>query len=87
MASTILRFKNLHIYRILAQRIYRFITVEESKLKSNKEKDIDAQIDKYLEYLKKLKKISREKNIPFEQSDRILYVMDKIINKNKKIQY
>jgi thermostable 8-oxoguanine DNA glycosylase len=73
MASTILRFKNSHIYQIIDQRAYRLINKDKLKLPRN----IDKQIELYLNYLTKMKKICKQKNIPFYKADRILYELDK----------
>ena len=82
MASTILRFKNSHIYQIIDQRAYRLINKDKLKLPRN----IDKQIELYLNYLTKMKKICKQKNIPFYKADRILYELDKRLNKNVKIK-
>jgi len=83
MASTILRFKNSHIYQIIDQRVYRYVYGECVKYPYNKEK----QVDFYLDYLKILRKKCKECNVPFEHSDRILYLADKEKNKSAKIEY
>ncbi len=87
MASTILRFANPKVYQIIDQRVYRLIMGEELKLNGKKDTEIKHLIEKYLHYLNKLKKISNDKEIPFKQSDRILYAMDKVVNKDIKIKY
>jgi hypothetical protein len=84
MASTILRFKNPNIYQIIDQRVYRFITGNELKYSLT---NIDKQIGLYLDYIIKLKNKCKKHNIDFEQSDRIIYEMDKKYNKNIKIKY
>ncbi len=84
MASTVLRFKNSNIYQIIDQRVYRFIYgMEMPKYFSSVEK----QIDFYIEYLQKLKKVCIEKGIDFNLSDRIIYELDKLHNKEIKIKY
>lgn len=82
MASTILRFKNPNLYQIIDQRAYRFIYGIELKIPNK----LDDQIDLYLEYLSKLRKVCDDFNIPFNQSDRILYSLDKKHNKNDKLK-
>jgi hypothetical protein len=87
MASTILRFRNPHIYQIIDQRVYRII-YPDKQLKLNgykSDKSIKEQIDLYLEYLKDLKKVCDDLGIPFTDADRILYMADKRINKNHKL--
>lgn len=82
MASTILRFKNPKIYQIIDQRVYRLIYGTELKLKTN----INDNIIQYLDYLIDLKKVCDLYQIPFSESDRILYEYDKIMNL-EKIKY
>jgi hypothetical protein len=84
MASTILRFKNPKIYQIIDQRVYRII-YEEKKLKLNtypSEKNLNEQIELYLIYLIDLNKICDLLQIPFDKSDRILFMADRRINKD-----
>ena len=81
MASTILRFKNPHIYQILDQRVFRFISETGKELKESTVKE--KQIEMYLDYLKRLKNICFKYKIDFESSDRILYLMDKDLNVEK----
>ncbi len=83
MASTILRFKNPNIYQIIDQRVYRIIYGTELKLPlSFSPKSIKTQIDIYLQYLNDLRSVCINKQIEFSTSDRILYNVDKRINKN-----
>ncbi|MFP4341649.1 MAG: hypothetical protein ACLFQO_14475 [Cyclobacteriaceae bacterium] len=82
MASTILRFKNPHIYQIIDQRVYRVISQEELKLPST----IMDQISLYLDFLERLREVCKTKAIPFFESDRILYEVDKKVNKNLKLK-
>ena len=82
MASTILRFKNPSIYQIIDQRVYRFIYGEPLKYPNN----IDDQINLYLKYLNDLREKCKD-NIPFEESDRILYSADKKFNPDIPIKY
>jgi hypothetical protein len=89
MASTILRFKNPNVYQIIDQRVYRII-YEDKKLNLKthpSEKNIQYQIDLYIQYLEDLKNICVKLKIPFIKSDRILYRADKRINKEIKIKY
>lgn len=82
MASTILRFKNPEIYQILDQRVYR-VLYNKSYSSSSK---IQVQIELYLKYLSDLKLASNKLNISFHLSDRILYKVDKRVNKNIKLK-
>jgi thermostable 8-oxoguanine DNA glycosylase len=81
MASTLLRFKNKNIYQIIDQRSYRFLYGIDLKLKSN----IESQIELYLSYLVDLKQKCDDLNIPFENADRIFYLLDKALNKGLKL--
>ena len=82
MASTILRFKNPFIYQIIDQRVYRYIYGEKIKHSTK----IETEIEKYLNYLNKLREVSEQMKIPFNEADRILYILDKEENKNIKLQ-
>lgn len=83
MASTILRFRNPHVYQIIDQRAYRFANLGKSlKLPKN----IDDQIELYINYLKRLREISVNRNIKFETIDRLFYAVDKDLNKGIKIE-
>lgn len=78
VASTILRFKNPSIYQIIDQRVYRYIYGKPIKYSPS---NVDAQIDLYLNYLKELRIKCEKHDIPFEQADRLLYLLDKKHNK------
>ncbi len=87
MASTILRFKNKHIYQIIDQRVYRIIYPKKLlKLNpSRTEENIKNQIQLYFKYLEDLRNSCDKLSIHFEQSDRILYMADKRINRNHSL--
>lgn len=82
MASTILRFRNPKIYQIIDQRVYRILFGEKYK----QEKNVADQIKKYLDYLKKIREESSRLGIPFEEADRILYLLDKDKRLNGNLQ-
>ncbi len=83
IASTILKFKNRHVYQIIDQRVYRVLYKNETlKLPVS----IDAQIELYLKYLEDLHTASERLQIPFEEADRILYEADKRINKKISLE-
>lgn len=84
MASTILRFKNPKIYQIIDQRVYRYISENGEEIKEGT--IIENQIELYLNYLVRLRKICSEYKIEFEESDRILYLMDKKLNKKNNLK-
>ncbi|MDD2907992.1 MAG: hypothetical protein PHH98_05100 [Candidatus Gracilibacteria bacterium] len=84
MASTILRFKNPNIYQIIDQRVFRFIYGEDMSLKGLK---IEGIIKLYIDYLLKLKEICSINGIDYSESDRVLYALDKKLNKDFKIKY
>ena len=82
MASTILRFKNPSVYQIIDQRVYRIVYwVNMPTIKDKEASNV------YIKYLKDLRSVCTKHNIPFEQSDRDLYALDKVINKGIKIKY
>ena len=87
MASTILRFRNPHIYQIIDQRVFRLIyNGNVLKIKSvNSTKNNQEQILMYLDYLVDLRGVCEKFNIPFESSDRVLYMADKRVNKQSKL--
>lgn len=89
MASTILRFRNPRNYQIIDQRAYRFVSGQELKLDDPKlnEKEINAQIELYLQYLKKLKEVAKKTGWDFSNIDRILYLRDQEHNKDLNIKY
>ncbi|MCO6472781.1 MAG: hypothetical protein J5I57_03545 [Melioribacteraceae bacterium] len=82
IASSILRFKNPSLYQVIDQRAYRLINDDELKLPSS----IENQIDLYLVYLSKLRDVCKNNNIPFKDADRILYEIDKKVNKKIKLK-
>lgn len=84
MASTILRFRNPTIYQIIDQRVYRFTHPDGDELKQPK--DVEETISLYLDYLERLKAACLKHEIPFEESDRTLYLMDIKFNKKYKLQ-
>lgn len=90
MASTILRFRNPNIFQIIDQRAYRVINRVPLKLSQIKETSrdttIDKQIDIYLEYLDVIREKCKKLDVDFYHADRILYIIDKNINKSVKIK-
>lgn len=80
MASTILRFRNPRIFQIIDQRVYRIIYDEKLKLPYNRH--LPEQIDLYLKYLTDLRIVADKLKIPFELSDRILFMADRRLNKD-----
>ena len=82
MASTILRFKNPNIYQIIDQRVYRIIYGRQLKLSTS----VQKSIVQYLDYITELRKVATSYDIPFNDSDRVLYEYDKKINK-ESIKY
>ncbi len=87
MASTILRFRNKHLFQIIDQRVYRIIYGDDLKINQQKTKsNILKQIDLYLLYLIDLRIACSKLNISFEISDRVLYNADKRINSTEKLK-
>ncbi len=87
MASTILRFRNPSLFQIIDQRVFRIIYPKETlKLSTyNSDKNIKFQADLYIKYLEDLRNICNKMEIPFEKSDRILFMADRRINKKHKL--
>ncbi|MDV3995845.1 hypothetical protein CMT66_10615 [Elizabethkingia anophelis] len=85
MASTLLRFINPEYFQIIDQRVYRLLYGENLKIPFSKSKKIDL----YKKYIIYLRNICDKYKIPFSQSDRILYLLDKHpkVNKHQKIKY
>jgi len=88
MASTILRYRNPNIYQIIDQRVFRVIyknqTLELNTYPS--EKNLNFQIELYIKYLYDLSNVCIDLKIPFDKSDRILFMADKRINKKEKLK-
>jgi hypothetical protein len=87
MASTILKFRNPRIYQIIDQRVYRIIyeNKELSLSSYSNDNNIDKQIDLYLTYLDDLKEVCESLKIEFEKADRILYLADRRLNKQIRL--
>lgn len=85
MASTVLRFACPEQLQIIDQRVYRFITEGTDTL--DKPHNIDKKVDMYFDYLDRLRTVCQAYNIPFYKADRILYQLDKELNKDSPIRY
>jgi len=83
MASTVLRFAVPDQFQIIDQRVYRFITDKDCL---DIPYNIEKKIELYFNYIKELKIICQEHNIPFSKADRILYQLDKIHNKGIRLK-
>lgn len=85
MASTVLRFACPDHLQIIDQRVYRLITAgaDSLKLPYNEEKKIAV----YFAYIDELKLVCSKYGIPFNKSDRILYQLDKKLNRDFPIKY
>lgn len=87
MASTFLRFRNPRLFQIIDQHVYRLITGNELSLPLYNSQENRKKISEiYFDYLKKLKTLCNQLEIPFERSDRILYNADRRINKGIKLR-
>lgn len=84
MASTVLRFAVPNQLQIIDQRVYRFITPNEDCLTIPYNKD--QKVDLYFSYIERLKKICSDYNIPFSTADRLLYQLDKNLNKKFRLK-
>lgn len=85
MASTLLRFALPDKFQIIDQRVFRFITMDKDKFIMPY--NIDAKVELYFKYLKDLREACEKYNIPFSESDRLLYQMDKNLNADSPIKY
>ncbi len=78
MASTILRFINPKVFQIIDDRVFRVLDLKGS-IPNKPQKINDKYLEKccniYFGYLDELHKICND-NLPFELSDRILYLLD-----------
>jgi hypothetical protein len=82
MASTVLHFRNKHIYQIIDQRVYRLIYDGAAYKEATNHED---KVEIYLKYLKDLRFVCEQIPIPYEMSSRWLYNTDKRVNKDKKL--
>jgi thermostable 8-oxoguanine DNA glycosylase len=80
MASTLLRFAAPNYFQIIDQRVYRFIHPEKDSLKLPNTKE--EKISLYFKYLDDLHVVCERHAIDFKEADRILYQMDKNLNKS-----
>ena len=76
MASTLLRFRNPAVFQIIDRHAYRALYGRDFKLSTKTSKKIEA----YFEYLDDLRRLCDMKGLPFETSDRALYIFDKKTN-------
>ena len=82
MASTILRFRNPNVYQIIDQRAYRVIYGKPLPNSQNAEKNITL----YFKYLCAIHIICKKKGVDFKTADRILYMLDKDVNRDIKLR-
>lgn len=85
MASTILRFRNPEVFQIIDRRAYRVLMSDEDKYPIYTTTSIAIKTKLYFEYLDEMLKFCSDKNIPFSQADKILYQLDKNINKDARL--
>jgi len=84
MASTILRFKNPKLFQIIDQRVFRLLYGKKMKLPGSYNiTNLEKLADIYIQYLKDLRNKCDELDVPFEKADRVLWMADKRINKDK----
>lgn len=84
MASTVLRFAVPDKLQIIDQRVYRLITPDQDCL--DIPYNVQKKIDLYFDYLERLKKICKDYEISFSKADRILYQIDKELNKKFRLK-
>ncbi|MHB1642537.1 MAG: hypothetical protein ACYDD9_09645 [Acidithiobacillus sp.] len=75
MASTLLRFKNPHVFQIIDRHAYRALYGEDYPLYSTSW--LDRKVEVYFNYLDELVALAKSKNVDFTILDRVLYVFDK----------
>lgn len=78
MASAVLRFINREAFQIIDRRAYRVLTGKNYR----EPKSPKAKADYYLNYLSCLCDLCQRVPIKFSQADRVLYELDKRVNKN-----
>jgi thermostable 8-oxoguanine DNA glycosylase len=83
MASTILRFRNPTTFQIIDKRAYRAVMCE--PLAINSSTSVNRKVQIYFSYLEELRRFSEEKNIAFQDLDRVLYQFDKEENREVDI--
>lgn len=76
MASTFLRFANPTVFQIIERHSYRAV-YGTSFLAAVKKKSAEDQIDLYFKYLLRLRALCSEKDFPFHEADRVLFVFDR----------
>jgi thermostable 8-oxoguanine DNA glycosylase len=82
MASTVLRFACPNELQIIDQRAYRILMGVPIKIPFNSDKKIEL----YFNYIDKLKAECITFGVDFKNADRVLYELDKNVNKNTKIK-
>lgn len=85
MASTILRFRNSDVFQIIDRRAYRVLMKDKDIYDIHPITSIGRKVDTYFDYLDQVLKICQDKNILFSKADRILYQLDKHINKDVRL--
>lgn len=78
MASTLLRFRNPRVFQIIDRHAYRAVYNEKYPLYTSS--SLSQKISIYFGYLDKLIELCRERNLEFQNIDRLLYMFDKQIN-------
>lgn len=78
MASTFLRFRNPKVFQIIDRHAYR--AVYDRVYPLNTSSSISRKVSTYFEYLDKLIELCRERNLEFQNIDKLLYEFDKQIN-------
>ena len=84
MEYTVLRFAVPNELQIIDQRVYRFITPDKDC--PDVPYNIEKKITLYFDYITQLTKICKEYDIAFYDADRILYQLDKTLNKKFRLK-
>ncbi|GAB3641849.1 hypothetical protein [Spirosoma arcticum] len=85
MASTILRFRNPNVFQIIDRRAYRVLVNGKDIYDIYSATSQSRKVSTYFDYLDQLLAFCQDKDIPFSKADRILYQLDKRINKDVRL--
>ena len=80
MASTYLRFRNPNVFQILDRRVWHWVyqnDEDEKKREYTESIIVNEQIEKYLKYLRDLRKLAKKDGVRFCDADRYYYLKDK----------
>lgn len=85
MASTILRFRNPNVFQIIDRRAFRVLMNDKHSYTIHRTTPVSDKIKLYFSYLDRMLEFCEDKNISFSEADKILYQLDKNVNKNVRL--